>query len=62
MGKTSSAVKDRYNAKAYDALTLRVPKGYKAVIQSQADAAGQSLNAYIKESIDRRMEQDKRTQ
>lgn len=58
MGKTSSAVKDRYNAKAYDALTLRVPKGYKATIQSYADAAGQSLNAYIKESIDTRINRE----
>ena len=59
MGKTSSAVKDRYNAKAYDSITVRVPKGYKATIQAKADAAGQSLNAYIKESIDRRIEQEK---
>lgn len=61
MGKTSSTVKDRYNRKVYDALTLRLPKGQKEAVQAAADAAGESLNAYISESIARRMEQDAQT-
>ena len=31
---SSSAVKNRYNAKAYDQLPIRVPKGQKATIQA----------------------------
>ena len=37
MGKTSSAVKDRYNAKAYDEIKIRVPKGQKDLIQAHAE-------------------------
>ena len=36
MGKTSSAVKNRYNAKAYDQLPVRVPKGRKATVEELA--------------------------
>ena len=53
--KTSSTVKNRYNAKAYDQLPIRVPKGRKAEIQDAAEAAGDSLNAYVVGAIDERM-------
>ena len=47
MGKTSSAVKDRYNAKAYDQLPIRVPKGRKAAIEAYAKSQGESVNGLI---------------
>ena len=47
MGKTSSAVKDRYNAKAYDEIKLRVPKGQKDLIREYAETRGDSVNGYI---------------
>jgi uncharacterized protein (DUF1778 family) len=47
MSKPTSAVKDRYNAKAYDTITLRVKKGMKAEIKQAADKHGYSLNAFI---------------
>lgn len=47
MGRTSSAVKDRYNAKAYDEIKLRVPKGQKDLIREYAEAHGDSVNGYI---------------
>lgn len=53
--KTSTAVKNRYNAKAYDQLPVRVPKGHKATIQAAADKAGQSLNGYVTQAVDERM-------
>lgn len=56
--KTSTAVKNRYNAKAYDQLPIRVPKGRKATVQSAADAAGQSLNGYVVQALDERMARD----
>ena len=37
MGKTSSAVKNKYNAKAYDRINLTMPKGKKEVIQNHAE-------------------------
>lgn len=47
MGKTSSAVKNRYNAKAYDQLPVRVPKGRKATVEEYAKATGESVNGLI---------------
>ncbi len=47
MGRTSSAVKDRYNAKAYEEIKLRVLKGQKEEIQSFAREHGETVNAMI---------------
>lgn len=47
MGKTSSAVKNRYNAKAYDQLPIRVPKGRKGDIEAYAKAHGESVNGLV---------------
>ena len=44
-GKTSAAAKNRYNAKAYDRITLLVPKGSKEQIAEAARAKGQSVNS-----------------
>lgn len=55
MGKTSSAVKNRYNAKAYDPISLRVKKGQREAIQSHAAAQGKSLNGYIVDLIEKDM-------
>ena len=58
MGRTSSAVKDRYNAKAYEEIKVRVSKGGKARIQSYAEAHGESVNGFINRAIDQTMERD----
>jgi len=47
MSKPTTTVKDRWNAKAYDTITLRVPKGEKEKLKKLADKAGLSLNAYM---------------
>ena len=62
MGKTSSAVKDRYNAKAYDDIRLRVPKGQKDKIQAFAAENGESLNGFINRVINEAMGVDKTTE
>lgn len=49
--RTSSAVKDRYNSKAYDDIKVRVKKGEKALIQKQAEQEGKSLNSFIVDCI-----------
>ena len=59
MGKTSSAVKDRYNAKTYDEIKIRVPKGKKDLIQAHAEAQGESTNGFINRAISETMERDK---
>jgi len=58
MGKTSSRVKDRYNAKAYDEIKLRVGKGRKAEIQAHAEARKESVNGFINRAIQEAMERD----
>ena len=58
MGKTSSAVKNKYNAKAYDRINLTVPKGKKEIIQSHAQAKGKSVNGFINDAIDEKMRRD----
>lgn len=59
MGKTSSAVKDRYNAKTYDEIKVRVPKREKDLIQAHAEAHGESTNGFINRAISETMERDK---
>ena len=59
MGKTSNAVKDRYNAKTYDDIRLRVPKGEKDRIQAFAEANGETVNGFINRLIMEAMGVDK---
>ena len=47
MGKTSNAVKDRWNAKAYDDLRIRIPKGRKAAVEAYARSGGESINSLV---------------
>ena len=47
MGKTSSQVKDRYNAKAYDEMKIRVPKGRKETVEACARAEGTTVNGLV---------------
>lgn len=58
MGKTSSKVKDRYNAKVYEEIKVRVYKGEKDKIKTHADRRGESLNGFVKRAIDETMERD----
>ena len=59
MGKTSNAVKDKYNAKAYDDIRLRVPKGKKEQIQAFAESNGETVNGMINRLITEAMGADK---
>ena len=58
MGKTSSAVKNKYNAKAYDRINLTMPKGKKEVIQNHAEERGESTNAFINRAINETIQRD----
>ena len=57
-GKTSAKSKNIWISKAYDRINLTVVKGKKDTIQAHAEASGQSVNAYINEAIDEKMELD----
>lgn len=58
MSRTSSKVKDRYNAKAYDEIKTRVSKGKKETIKAHAEQQGESLNGFINRAIDETMQRD----
>ena len=59
MSKTSSAVKNRYNAKAYDRITIVVKKGEKEKIKAHAEQHdGGSVNAFIQRAISETMQRD----
>lgn len=55
MGKTSSAVKRRYNEKAYDRLAIIIPKGQKATVEAAAAEVGESVNGYTNGALLARM-------
>lgn len=59
MGKTSAAVKNKWNDKAYDRINLTVPKGKKEIVKAYADSNGESVNAFINRAIDEAMEKGK---
>ncbi|MBO5041013.1 MAG: hypothetical protein J6D09_07960 [Clostridia bacterium] len=59
MGKTSAAVKNRYNEKAYDRINLTVDKGTKDIIKAHADKHdGGSVNGFINRAISEQMKRD----
>lgn len=51
MSKPSAAVKNRWNAKAYDRITITPPRGRKADIEAYAEKQGVSVNALICEML-----------
>ena len=50
--KTSSAVKNRYNKKAYDAIIARVPKELAEAFKTKCAAEGISQAQIIKKAIE----------
>lgn len=50
--KTSSAVKNRYNKKAYDAIIARVPKELAEAFKAKCAAEGISQAQIIKKAIE----------
>ena len=57
ISKSQQKAVAKYNAKSYDELKVRVPKGDKDRIKSHAESKNESLNGFInraiKETIDR---------
>lgn len=48
----------RYQAKAYDRLPIRVKKGECEIIKAHATKQGESLNAFVIRAIDEAMQRD----
>ena len=59
MDKTEkSAYRNSWIAEKLDRINLTVPKGKKEQIKAVADKVGLSVNAYINQAINERMERD----
>lgn len=57
-GKNSYESIKRYEDKAYDKVLVRMPKGQKELIQTHAEAQGESTNGFINRAISETMERD----
>ena len=53
---------EKYNAKAYEEIKVRVPKGKKEIVQAHAEARKESVNGFINRAILETMERDKAAQ
>ena len=49
---------EKYNAKAYDEIKVRVPKGMKEELKAHADIMGESVNGFIKRAIENQLKAD----
>lgn len=49
---------EKYNAKAYDEIKVRVSKGNKEKIKEYAEGRGESLNGFINRAIEEAIERD----
>lgn len=49
---------EKYNAKAYEEIKVRVYKGEKDKIKAHAEHHGESLNGFVKRAIDETMQRD----
>lgn len=56
--KAQQKAVNKYMSANYDRINLTVPKGKKEEIGTAAKKAGQSVNAYINQAINERMEKD----
>ena len=52
MGKTSTEVKDRYNSKVYDKITVRLPKELVAAFKAKCTEENISQAQVIREAIE----------
>ena len=50
---------EKYNAKAYEQILVRVPKGKKQIIQDYAESKDETTNGFINRVIDEAMKQSK---
>lgn len=55
VSKAQMQAVSRYEAKNYDKVLLRMPKGRREEIKAAAEAEGMSLNAYIMAAINEKI-------
>ena len=58
--KAQQKAVSKYMKENYDEIKVRVAKGRKAEIKACAERQGKSVNGYVTEAIDEKMERDRR--
>ena len=58
VSKAQKAATAKYEAKTYDKVLLRMPRGRKEIIQTHAEAHSESVNSFINRAIDEAIERD----
>lgn len=58
VSKAQKAATAKYEAKVYDKILLRLPRGKKDTIQAHAEAHSESVNGFINRAITETMERD----
>jgi len=58
VSKAQKAATAKYEAKTYDKVLVRMPKGRKEIIQAHAEAHSESVNGFINRAIDEAIERD----
>ena len=56
VSKAQQKAVNKYVKNNYDRINVTFPKGQKEIIMQAAEAAGESVNGYIKKAVDQRME------
>lgn len=59
-GTPATKAKNKYNAANYDRLYPFVPKGKKAEYEAAAKSSGMTLNEFVKEALDEKVERMKK--
>lgn len=59
MATKATDYKRQFNAEKYDRMEITVPKGKKAIIKDFAEKQNKSVNGFVNEAIDEKMERDK---
>ena len=58
VSKAQMVATAKYEAKAYDKILVRLPKGKKDKMQAHAEARSESVNGFINRAITETMERD----
>ena len=58
VSKAQQKAVSKYMKENYDVYQIRMPKGKKEEIKAFADSKGKSLNRFVNEAIDEKIERD----
>lgn len=59
VSKAQQAATARYEDKVYDKVLVRLPKGQKEIIKAHTDPQGKSVNGFINEAIEEKLDREK---